>query len=396
MNNPLSTPAAKTSNFKGTVWWMLLVTLFSLPCSYFFICFLANFFESSRRYVPMIIIICIVICVLLHLAFAALLFLKKGDRAFRIGMGIFFFVYLLVATCFYSALVVGAKQYSARFLRYNVENFRENPNLVAFWDFSEDQGLPKCSVGKEQVQLREYGDPIPVVEEGPFSGRSIQLQGNSYLSLPYAETGALNVSNNMVTVIAWIQWEGNDNSFVGGMWNEYQEGGKRQYGLFVSLPHYNGAKQVCGHISKTGGPTVPLPFSMDYSASAQTVPTNRWCCVGFTYDGVNIRSYLDGEFVARPAELINNTQGFYGNTNGVTLSKNPYQFLDGIGNNGSDFTVGAVQLKRGMGNFFRGKIGGLAVFDTPLSQAEMSQIAIMPQPKKDNDQNDQNKATESR
>jgi hypothetical protein len=34
-----------------------------------------------------------------------------------------------------------------------------------------------------------------------------------------------------VTVIAWVKWTGEQTGFVGGMWNEYQDGGKRQYGL---------------------------------------------------------------------------------------------------------------------------------------------------------------------
>jgi hypothetical protein len=42
-----------------------------------------------------------------------------------------------------------------------------------------------------------------------------------------------------------------------------------------------------------------------------------------------------------------------------------------MGNNGSDFTVGTVLVKSGMGNFFKGLIGGLAVFDRTLSEKEI-------------------------
>lgn len=59
----------------------------------------------------------------------------------------------------------------------------------------------------------------------------------------------------------------------------------------------------------------------------------------------------------------------------MTQSKNPYYFPDGMGNNGSDFTVGAVLLKAGMGNFFKGQIGGLAVFDRTLSDAELKKLS---------------------
>jgi hypothetical protein len=143
----------------------------------------------------------------------------------------------------------------------------------------------------------------------------------------------------------------------------------------VSLPHYNGKNQVCGHISQTGKPTPPFPYSIDYSASKQEVPAGEWVCVAFTYDGTQIKSYLNGVFEKREPELIRNTTGFEGYPDGLTQRKNPYDFPDGMGDNGSDFTVGAVLLKSGMGNFFKGQIGGLAIFDRALSPHELKRLA---------------------
>jgi hypothetical protein len=245
--------------------------------------------------------------------------------------------------------------------------------LVALWDFKEKTGEARKAVGKGDFPLQEAKNPIPRVQEGPLSGYSIMLDGTNYLSLPHAETGALNIFGDKrgVTVVAWVKWTGEQTGFVGGMWNEYQDGGKRQYGLFVSLPHYNGKDQVCGHVSKTGKPTPPFPYSIDYSASKQVVPKNEWSCVAFTYDGTYIRSYLNGEFEPREPERINHTAGFEGYPTGLIQSKNPYYFPDGLGNNGSDFTVGSVLLKSGMGNFFKGLIGGLAVYDRALTDQEM-------------------------
>ena len=37
--------------------------------------------------------------------------------------------------------------------------------------------------------------------------------------------------------------------------------------------------------------------------------------------------------------------------------------------------MGAVLLKRGMGNFFKGRIGAIAVYDRALSGAELSELA---------------------
>ena len=247
---------------------------------------------------------------------------------------------------------------------------------VALWKFDEIAGKKRIAEGENRYPLREYGGSISRINEGPVSGYSIKLDGTNYLSLPNKKTRQLNISgkDSEVTVIAWIKWTGEQTGFVGGMWNEYQDGGKRQYGLFISLPHYNGKDQVCGHISNTGKASPPFPYSVDYSASKQTVPKNEWCCVAFTYDGQYIKSYLNGEFEPREPELINHTKGFEGYPDGLIQSKNPYYFPDGMGNNGSDFTVGAVLLKTGMGNYFKGLIGGLAVFNRALSEAEIKRL----------------------
>lgn len=257
-----------------------------------------------------------------------------------------------------------------------VHDIKNTEGLVALWDFREKEGESRKAVGAGDFPLGEKNGTIPRVEEGPLSGYSALFQDSTYLSLPNAETGRLNIHGDGqgVTVMAWVKWEGRT-GFVGGMWNEYASGGKRQYGLFVSLPHYNGGDQVCGHISNTGKPTPPFPYSIDYSASAQTLVKGEWHCIAFTYDGTNIRSYLDGVFEAREPELIKNTAGFEGYPDGLTQSKNPYYFPDGMGDNGSDFTVGSVLLSVGMGNFFHGQIGGLAVFDRALADEEIKKLS---------------------
>lgn len=252
--------------------------------------------------------------------------------------------------------------------------------LVAFWDFGQQTENTWIAKGKEPFKLVAPGEPVKQVEEGPVSGFSIDLDGETdYLSIAHETSGSLDIRSNEVTVVAWVKWEGSGNGFVAGKWNEYDDGGKRQYGLFVSLPHYDGRDQVCGHISKMGGATDPFPYSIDYSASKQTVPKNRWVCVAFTYDGTYIKSYFNGVFEPREPQLISNTAGFLKDKpDGLIHAKNPYYYPYGMGNNGSDFTVGAVQLRRGMGNFFKGKIGGIAVFDKALTDDEMRIIAIMP------------------
>lgn len=254
-----------------------------------------------------------------------------------------------------------------------INKIKATDGLIALWTFKERPGKSRKAFGEGKFPLIEGDGQIERIHEGPLSGYSIKLKGSDYLNLANRKTRNLNIhgEEKEVTVMAWIKWTGEQTGFVGGMWNEYQDGGKRQYGLFISLPHYNGKNQVCGHISATGKPTPPFPYSIDYSASKQEVPLNEWCCVAFTYDGEYIKSYLNGEFNSRESELIYHTKGFDGYPNGLIQSKNPYFFPYGIGNNGSDFTVGSVLLKNGMGNFFKGQIGGLAVFDRRLNENEI-------------------------
>lgn len=276
---------------------------------------------------------------------------------------------------YYYALIIFCSLSGACMPSNTYKRLLKTPNLVAVWDFKEEEGQSRIARGKGNFPLQEQNGLIRRVDEGPLSGYSALFEDGKYLSLPNAATGALNIhgQGREVTVLAWVKWRG-EIGFVGGMWNEYSSGGKRQYGLFVNLPHYNGRDQVCGHISFTGKPTPPFPYSIDYSASAQTLEKDQWHFIAFTYDGTHIRSYLDGEFQEREEELIDHTKGFDGYPDGLVQSKNPYFFPDGMGNNGSDFTVGAVLLKSGMGNFFNGQIGGLAVFDRALSEEEIAAL----------------------
>lgn len=258
-----------------------------------------------------------------------------------------------------------------------VKKITSTNGLVALWDFKEETGQSREAQGLGKFPLHEVDGKIERVAEGPLSGYSALFTGKSFLRLLNNQTGALNIhgKNQGVTVMGWVKWN-EKTGFVGGMWNEYLDGGKRQYGLFVSLPHYSGADQVCGHISSTGKPTPPFPYSIDYSASKQCVEKGEWQFVAFTYDAEYIKSYLNGEFENREPELIDNTTGFEGYPEGMTQIKNPYYYPDGMGNNGSDFTVGAVLLHSGMGNFFLGQIGGLAVFNRALTADELKGLAL--------------------
>ncbi len=293
-------------------------------------------------------------------------------RFFQDRMGV-----LLMIFCLVNFSIHGLSQTPYQFNKKLSKSILKQKGLVVLWDFKETAGNPRLSSGEGTFSLIEANGPMKRIDEGPLSGYAIEMNGSQYLKIDHSKTGKLNIhgKNQGVTVCAWVKWTGQQTGFVGGMWNEYQDGGKRQYGLFVSLPHYNGRDQVCGHISNTGKPTPPFPYSSDYAASKQKVKPGEWTFIAFTYDGTFIKSYVDGRFEKREMELIDHTTGFPGYPDGMKQVKNPFYFPDGMGDNGSDFTVGAVLLKAGMGNFFKGLLGGLAVFDRALNEKEILSMA---------------------
>lgn len=254
------------------------------------------------------------------------------------------------------------------------------PDLVSFWTFGEAAGNPRLSRSGQYPLADGNAAQVTRTTGGPFSGYSATFNGtSSFLTLANASLGPLNISGPgaQVTVVAWVNRNDTNAGFLGGIWQEDNNDPRRQYGLFLDLPTYGGDNQVCGHVSWTGGPSprVPgsselLPYSRDYSANFSPVTNGRWTTVAFTYDGSAARSYIDGQFEARAsyAEPGSPTGA------GRTYAKNPYGFTDGLGNNGGNFTVGAVKLTGGMSNHYKGDIGGLAVYDRALGGEEMFRL----------------------
>ena len=151
--------------------------------------------------------------------------------------------YCLLLLCFFCSNRIFAQQTQL------VKKVLRTKNLIALWDFQEEAGNDRASL-KGNYALAETNGQIERNSEGPLSGYSAKFGQGPYFSLSNDKTKALNIhgQNQGVTVVAWVKWTGEQTGFVGGMWNEYQDGGKRQYGLFVSLPHYNGKNQVWPHL----------------------------------------------------------------------------------------------------------------------------------------------------
>ena len=277
------------------------------------------------------------------------------------------------------------------------------PGLVAFWDFAEPAGAPRCSRGTaSRHPLLEVGGTVGRVAGGPFSGYAAELDGGQFLGLPYSQTGDLNIAGpdaqvSMFAVVRIVDLE--VSRTIAGMWSEGKghgdDSGTRQYGMLLNMPAYGGPNKLVPHISSEGGVTVrgdgsTFPWCADYAVSAHEVPEGRWVSLGFTYDGKWLSAYIDGVLDRLELSPENHrrtdryflTEGPDGGARGI----NPYYHGRGIfafdpvkhaatkPMGGSDFIVGARYAGGSMvpeGAATRGRFGGLAVFNRGLSEAEM-------------------------
>lgn len=215
-----------------------------------------------------------------------------------------------------------------------------------------------------QIVLSQAGTGTATRVTTPF-GTGINFTGNSFLRLADTAIGRLNIGaagGRAVTVAAWVNLNDTNAGFIGGLWQEDNNDPRRQYGLFYDLNTYGGDEKANFHISKDGKPTPGYPFSRDYSASNQSFTRNVWQLHVGTYDGAQAVSYLNGE-----AELYPSYTDGLGNT----YSKNPYAFPYGLNSTPCDFTVGAVQLTAGPGNYVIGSVARPRVWDRALSPQQV-------------------------
>lgn len=244
------------------------------------------------------------------------------------------------------------------------------PSLVALWDFQEEAGQPRVSQGPHRYVLEEMVGGVRRVEDGVLGPYSAEITPGQWLRAARRETPALNIGgpDAKLTVAAWVKRHrkplmtrnGNPDGpwfkeceFIAGIWNETGE--KRQYGMFLNLGIWDSKEQLCGHVSAIGGPTPGYRYCMDASIGQTPLPEDGWLFLAITYDGLYARSYVNGKLDARP-------------------ERNPYYYPGGLydgGPDGADFTVGAVDRLHSIGNFFAGRLGGLAVFDRALTEEEL-------------------------
>ena len=278
------------------------------------------------------------------------------------------------------------------------------PGLVAFWTFGEPAGKPRESTGtKQKHALLEVGGPVARVDGGPYSGSSVLFTGTQYFRIPHALLGNLDIGgvNAGVSMFAVVRMDDlSRGTTIAGVWSEGKgandDSGTRQYAMLLNMPTYGGFKQLTPHISSEGGVSrradgSGLPWCADYAASVSEVPVGEWVTLGFTYDGRFIRAYFNGLMEARTVDPVKDKrtdpyftqEGVGGKSRGI----NPYYHGRGIfkydparhaqtkPDGGADFTVGARYAVGSMlKEALKGRVGGLAVFERALSDADMKKL----------------------
>lgn len=246
------------------------------------------------------------------------------------------------------------------------------PGLVSFWDFQAENDNSFQAVGREKAGLLMANDKVSHEKgDGVFGDYSVKISEGGYMFIPREKLGKLNIHGKeaQVTVVAWMKSESEKYwQAIAGVWNESRS--KRQYYLFMNaraasdyrvLERFPCQNRIHGHISALGGKTPGKKAWVSYASGGTDIKNDTWHMIGMTYDGQFIRVYLDGKLDSMQYA-------------------NPFPYEEGIfdgGGDGADFTVGSNSVRNAMENYFVGKIGGLAVFESALSEEVLSEMYKM-------------------
>lgn len=228
------------------------------------------------------------------------------------------------------------------------------PSLVSAWDFAADG--ERHGAGPAPAVLHERGGSVASVAGGVWSARSARFVPGAWLEAPHAEAPQLDLRAEL-SVLAWVWREPKDHvecQAVAGRWLE--TGLRRQFCLFIDLRIHASQEQAALHVSAIGGPTPGERWCMDAAIGASPVPLGSWHCLVGTYAAGEARLHLDGRLDRR--------ERF-----------NPYACPGPLHAASSDFTVGAVHRGGSWGNWFTGRLGGLAVFAQALDPATIARIS---------------------
>lgn len=252
---------------------------------------------------------------------------------------------------------------------------------AAWWNF--DSGNPWKQVNGNATLSQYNASANPVRLETDEHGITAAVFGGNRLSAPRSSVPALAAisgRNATVTAIAWIKLHAPlpGGAFVGGLWEEYDS--SRQYALFLDGTGGCLTKDgVVAHISAEGGPSPGQKYCRSRACGATVLATGVWHCIANSYDGAEIRAFVNGTLDATRSGSSDNNNPF--------RYPDPPRFPNGgiyrppAGEPGADFALGANFIHPGggngnaeLGNSFHGRIHAFSVHAEALDSKTISAI----------------------
>ncbi len=226
-----------------------------------------------------------------------------------------------------------------------IEQLYQNQNgLVGWWKFDDGSDGPSQTASDssgygKHGQLGSTPDPDendPAWVDDLDRGWCLDFDGSDYVSLP--PIGALVTDN--VTISAWIKAD-NLTEVYYPIVSTYDNDGSDDYGYFLYVKKNPSSEYKPRFYIATG---TGIPVESDVS-----IDTLGWFHIAGTYDGYNLRVYVDGELKNEPASGYT---GYYENYDTTYIG-----YEDDIPG------TGAV--------FFDGKIDDVRVYNNALSKFEI-------------------------
>jgi glucose/arabinose dehydrogenase/chitodextrinase len=202
--------------------------------------------------------------------------------------------------------------------------------LVAAYSFDEGAGTT-ANDSSGQTNTATLNNGVAWVP-GRY-GKAASFDGvNDYITIP--NSTSTNISGGALTLSMWINPQpiaSGDSVVIGKFWNTTMTSPFYQYGLEL-----RGGNQTDFYVGTTGGPLI--------AASGTTLPYNQWSYLTVSFDGAQVRTYVNGTLV--------NTQALSAT---ITARGNPM-------NIGADASTA---------QFYKGMLDDLRIYNRVLTQAQI-------------------------